>query len=231
MSASRRPPRFVAATANQTEGPVTNAVAESHLIALQEIDRRKVRAGLHCQEFAKFFPLRDRHQCLAWHRDHFRRAGRGTAIRLHRSGRAEGWRGIRTPARYVLRQRLVHRETGQAVTLFGVWLINSWQPASSKGIDRYTDFRAEVADKSLARLGHLVAAELNRGALVIAAGDFNSIVARFDIGLRSAFRAGLDRVFYSPGLRAVEEWEGPKTGVGDDMRHHSRHVLFEITKE
>jgi endonuclease/exonuclease/phosphatase family metal-dependent hydrolase len=223
--------RFVAATHNLTEGDITNAVADSHLIALQEIDRRKVRAGLHRQEFAKFFPLRDRHQCLAWHRDLFKRDGRGATIRLHRSGRAEGWRGIRTPARYVLRQRLVHRETGQRVTLFGVWLIPSWDPATERGEDQFTDDRERIADKSLRKLERLVQAELDRDAVVIPMGDFNSIFGRINLGLRSAFRVGLDRVFYSPGLRAIKEWEGPKTGVGDDMRHHSRHVLFEITKE
>lgn len=222
-------PRFIAATHNMTEGAVTNEVADSNLIALQEIDRGKVRAGLHRQQFAKYFPVRDPHQCLAWDRDMFKRDGRGKAIRLHKSGKAEGWRGIRTPARYVLRQRLIHRETGQHVTLIGVWLINSWQPAGRT--DQWTDQRAEIASKSLAKVERLIQRELDRGALVVAAGDFNSLFAQIDLGLRQAFRAGLDRIFYSRGLVLIETWEGPTTGVGTDKRHKSRHALLEITKE
>lgn len=220
---------FIAATHNMTEGAVTNEVADSDLIALQEIDRRKVRAGLHRQQFARFFPARDPHQCLAWNRDLFKRDGRGKAFRLHKSGKAEGWRGIRTPARYVIRQRLIHRETGQHVTLFGVWLINSWQPAG-RG-DQWTDERADIADKSLAKIERLAQAELDRGALVVTAGDFNSLFARIDVGLRNVFRAGLDRIFVSRGLTVVDTWEGPTTGVGNDRRHKSRHVLLEIKEK
>lgn len=216
---------FVFGSHNLTEGIPTTADAESDVLVCQEVDRRRTRRGLDGHRF--FFPARDRHQCIAWNPDVFKRDGHGTAFRLHRSGRAEGW-PFKSPARYVLRQWLVHRETGLLLTVFGVWLLNSWDPVRR---DEDTAQRMQIGTASLEVIARKVAVERHDGRIPLVGGDFNSQRARIGFGgLHNAGPArGLDRLFYTPGpLVLGRTWEGPPTGVGRDMQHHSRHAEFTI---
>lgn len=221
---------FTFATHNMTEGPVTSVVAGADVVVGQEVDDERVKAGLAWPRFARFIPFRSTHQTIAWRRSQFRRDGKARAVLLHRSGQAEGWDGIRTPARFVLIQRLVHRKTGARITVLSVWLINSWQPASPRGRDRFTAQRYEIAEDSLETIERLVAHEQADGRLVVMGGDFNSIVADLEFdGLNEVPpRRGLDRIFAAKGLRVLGTSEGPTTGVGNDMRHHSRQARLQI---
>lgn len=220
--------RFTFAGQNQTEG--TPPVAD--IVVGQEIDRRRVRRTLRRRRFRHFFPVRDRHQSISWDRSLFKRDGRGHAVRLHRSGRAERW-AFPTPARHLLVQRLVARDTGARLTVMGVWVLNSWQPGPD-GVDAHTPARRRIALDSLQRVRDAVQRELDTGRAVILEGDFNSISAVIDFnGLRAARARGLDRLFYGgPGLALVDGVrEGPKTGVGSQMRHHSLLATFTLTTE
>lgn len=222
---------FTLGDQNMTEGPVTAYVEACDLVAGQEVNRRRVRRGL--PNHRKFFPVRDKHQCLAWNPDVFKGDGRGVAIRLHRSGRAEGW-PFPSPSRNLIRKRLIDRETGLHLTLFGAWLLPSWHPAGPDGRDEHTAQREEIVRRCLNLVSHEVAAERRRGQAVILAGDLNSTTAQIQIpGLRHAGQAsGLDRILYTPdSLTLLDVWSGPETGVGGDRRHRSRHARFEIRAE
>lgn len=213
-------------THNFTEGTPTSEDAESDILVGQEVDRHRTRAGL--PDHGIFFPLRDKHQCIAWNKDVFRRDGLGKAIRLHGSGRAEGW-PFPSPSRYLLLQRLMHRQSNLHLSVFGVWLINSWNPMP-EGRDEDTEQRAQIAADSLKIVVNRVEAEKHAGRAVLMGGDFNSVRASlvFD-GLRQVGPAhGLDRLFFAPPFLLKRTWSGPTTGVGPDDQHHSRHAEFDL---
>lgn len=213
-----------------TEGPVTDAVRQADIVVGQEVDDERLRAGLPFPLFARLKPARETHQAIAWRRSQFKRDGRGRAVLLHRSGKAEGWEGIRTPARFVLIQRLVHRKTGLRLTVLSVWLINSWAPASAKGRDRFTALRYDIAEDSLETIERLVDRERADGRSVVMGGDFNSLRADLHFGGLDEVEPdrGLDRIFISRSLSVLSTSEGPTTGAGNDMRHHSRHARLAI---
>lgn len=217
-------------THNMTEGPVTDQVRAADLIAGQEVARRRIWRGLRRRTFGRYMPL-GTGMLVSWRRSVFEQVGTPRARRLHGSGRGLGL-PFATPRRFVLVVRLRHRATGRVFTVLVTWLINSWRPFRR---DAHTALREELAQKSMTVVDDEAAAAEARGDLVVLLGDLNSVRANFDFhDLRPVFDTGLDRIFYSadPALAlAAPGWEGPTTGVGNQMRHHSRHARLQIKEQ
>jgi len=212
---------IIVASQNMTEGRVPPVVAGAGIVIGQEVSRHQIRKGMPSK--AHYFP--DDHQSISWDPEVLDVHRRGY-LRFHRSGKAEGWK-FRTPSRGMgfVKGRLVADGTKTVVAT--AWLLNSWHPVHP---DQDTPKRHDIGRASLALIKVRVAWWIRQGYTVVLAGDFNSLRwGGWIKGLTAIKSRGLDRAYVSrrgglvPSGRVTE---GPKTGVGNDLRHHA--VLFSL---
>lgn len=217
---------------NCTEGPVTPAIRKQDVLIGCEIDKGRIREGL--PGWAHFFPVLDAHQSISWNPAKFKATFKGYQ-RYHDSGRAEGW-PIRTPARGVIFVQGHHRDLPEVpVTLWGTWLLNSWNPAGDH--DRHTPERRRIVDDlELPVLRTFLRRERHAGRVTIGGGDMNSLPWSGHInGLIQIKPRGLDRAYISDNDLRVRlrgnVTEGPTTGVGPQKRHKSTLFTVALQRE
>lgn len=221
--------RRVVAWQNMTEGDPTRALLRADVVLGSEVGRRRWRRGF--RGHGLWLPARDRKQAIAWDGDvDIQRRG---YERFHRSGRAEGWRKIRTPGRGLI---WVMEDVGDVELVYGGmhWL-NSWEPIPA-GQNRHTRERRRIVEQhTLPVVRDFIAEHHAKGRIVVLGGDTNSLRWDGDLpGMRQVKSRGLDRAWVSddPRVKKVRVTRGPKTGVGRQMRHHAVIVHLSIrTKE
>lgn len=228
---------------NMTEGEVTNAVRAADIVIGQEISRGKIRRGLPLH-FQHYFPPTDRKQSISWDNRVFKVVRKGRLRRrvvgyhrFHRSGKAMHW-PFPTPSRGLPFVLLEHRATGHLLIVFGGHWLNSWFPMKA---DNETDERRQVVVKmTIPVVRDAVRRWHKQGHLMVGEADANSIKYNPDTlapEILEAIDHGLDVFWYSKGdddddgLVLLRTYEGPKTGVGKQMQHHSIHAVFRLPRK
>lgn len=144
--------------------------------------------------------------------------------RMHGSGQHEGWKGVATPARYVIARDVM--VGGQVVRVATTHLINSPFPPPSKA-DRWTALRRAIwIELEWPVIVDLVKETQQKGRLLVLAGDFNRRDCPAPPGMRRVTDpGGLDHIFVtadSARLHCDGVTPGPKTGFSGRVHHGSK---------
>ena len=212
-------------TQNLTEGVPPRQLAACDVICVQEVHRRRFKEGLP-DRYRTYFPKKTPGLAIAWDPRVLEDAKPG-AIRFHDSGKAEGW-PFPSPARGVAYVKgLIH---GQRSVVFNLWLLNSHTPMKP---DHHTAMRhAIVMERCWPILRKRVRLWHQNGWTVYGAGDGNTIKGELTLPyLWQPWGRGLDRIWLPKDARVelVRAEEGPKTGVGSQMKHGSKLVTLRRT--
>lgn len=153
-------------------------------------------------------------------------------IRYHKSGKTEGWLGIRTPSRHVIAQDI--NLAGWDATLAVTHMLNSGFPPRAQG-DRHTAKRRQIwEDLEWPKVCALALETHHRGRILILAGDMNRHDCPAPPGMERLTGRGLDHIFVSSGhgIRCSGITPGPKTGRTGLVHHGSLTAHLTIaTKE
>lgn len=219
---------------NVTEGPMTKDLKNADIAFLSEASLWRTRRGRRRCRTVRNRRLKG--LVISVKRSEFKVLASGSRI-FHLSGKAEGWEGIHTPARGVLWIIGYWRDDPEK-KLYCYWVthfLNSWNPAGRH--DRWTADRYRIVTKrSIPVVEDLVADKMrnlwpkktfgNRyltGGL--GGGDTNSLPWDGDLeGMKPVYNKGLDRVWKFGEVDAQFVGDTPKTGVGNQSRHHGKKV-------
>ena len=205
---------------NMTEGHPTSANIAADILICQEVDGPLVRRVMRQQDCRTYLPKRDPHQSISWDPQVITVTHKGWNV-FHRSGVAENW-NLRTPARGLIYVKgFLTEKPEEKVAIAGWWALNSW----GKPYERQRE--NVVRQTTLTKVEKWVKAMHRQDRSIIREADANNI--RWDgelRGLRQLHRRGLDRLWVSGIFHPTKQgvWEGPKTGKGNDMQHHSLNV-------
>lgn len=233
---------FTIGTQNMTEGPVTDDLHKVDIAFLQEIDRKKLRAGFDRNKFGIYISSLDPHQAIVWRKGTFLPTQKGW-LRFHRSAETEldlghdNWEGIKSPARGMLWMRGYlpgvmsfngDPKQPQVFSLFDLWLLNSWNPME---LDRFSAARRAIVEElALPKIKDKIRDWHDEGAVIFGGGDGNSMKWTGKLpGLTCLWNGDLDRQWYDERFaRVMDRFEGAITGVGPDRKHASKIAEYKL---
>lgn len=141
--------------------------------------------------------------------------------KMHGSGQHEGWKGIATPARYVIARDVLIGD--ELVRVANTHMIN--RPFPMGAPDLWTRERAEIwTTLEWPVVVDLVEETHDDGLLLWLAGDFNRRHCPVPPGMRRLTDPALEHVFITDErkrLRCDGLTRGPKTGTSGRVHHHS----------
>jgi len=224
---------------NCTEGPMTKELKAADMVLLCEAAPWKTRKGRGIRRTKQHRSRRLKGLVINWDKEEFVAVETGHRM-FHKSGKAEGWDGIRTPARGLLFVIGYWKsDPKKRLYLYSVshWL-NSWLPAGKT--DRWTFKRNTiVTETTIPVVEDFIADKKRVGAVFngqrvdleggLFGGDTNSLPWDGDLeGLRHVDNRGLDRVWKFGNVEVEHVGQTPKTGVGPQMQHHGEKFKQDI---
>lgn len=214
---------------NVTEGPMNRALRDAEIVLLSEADPSKVRAGRPVKTHGQHRIDRLKGLLINWNRSQFRVTNRGYRI-FHKSGTAEGWENIPTPARgliYVVGYWLDDPERD----LYCYWVthfLNEWNPLPARR-DKTTVQRYEIVEQKSIPVVEELVRQMNRDSKIcgtIGGGDTNSIPWNGHMLRMEPLRnRGLDRVWSAGNVNAAFLGTTPETGSGPQMYHEGVAII------
>ena len=213
---------------NMTEGPVTFELKEADIVLASETSFWRLRRGRGLRRCGQYRNRKADGLAINWKRSEFKVVTKG-AIRFHRSGKAEGWAKIKSPARGLIFV-IGYWKDDPARSLYCYWVthfLNSWFPAGKR--DQWTDMRGSIVrQRSIPLIEEFIfqtKRDLPKVKGGLGGGDTNSIPWNGSIhGLTHIFNRGLDRVWAFGDVDAAFFDHTPRTGVGNQMRHEGIRV-------
>lgn len=224
---------------NCTEGPMTQELKNADMVLLCEGAPWLTRVGRGIRRTKQHRNKRLKGLVINWDKEEFVAVEKGHRM-FHKSGKAEGWNGIRTPARGILFVIGYWKDDpNKRLYMYAVthWL-NSWLPAGKP--DRWTFQRNTiVTETTIPVVEELVEDKKRVGAVFngqrvdleggLVGGDTNSLPWDGDlIGLRHVDNRGLDRIWKFGRVAVDYIGHTPKTGRGPQMKHHGEKVKQDI---
>lgn len=223
MKPQKKPLEILTSFQNMTEGPPKGrALRRADLFMGCEVDLKRLRPWINDRNLKFHLPDEDRHQIIVWNPRvlHFEEDAFDYTY-FHRSGEHEGW-NLRTPARGLLSGPGEVIRTGDSIEAGTTWVLNSWGKPNEQR-------RREIVEETT--LPKIKAWVKNSDAdIQILTGDFNNFRWAGNLpNMRQIHKKGLDRM-YVRGAQTSRVFEGPVTGVGNDLKHRSLNTRVRVSQ-
>lgn len=215
---------------NLTEAGLSPKLRSCDLIGVSEAERSKLTKRQE-PDLARYFPQRDKKQAILWNPDKIHVVRKGFIV-FHHSGEYESdnsslrvdWDHIHTPLRGLAWLVFQLPKSDQLYGFGEMHWLNSWKPLP-RGIDRWTDDRRRIVEETtIPKVLQFVDRLHDAHIPLMLGGDTNSIPWNGALGhdLRQVKSKGLDRAWVTDckQITDVKISEGPKVGVGNQLKHH-----------
>lgn len=215
---------------NVTEGFMTDELKEADIVLLSEAKPWRTRRGRGIRRTKQFRNRRLKGLVINWDKSEFVVVETGSR-KYHNSGKAEGWYGIRTPARGIIWVVGYWKDDPEKELYFYAvthWL-NSWMPMK---FDKFTNMRSHIVRDLTIPVVESTFAMMERRKKIkggIFGGDTNSL--RWAGKLKHAEpidNRGLDRTWKIGDVDVEGTYDSPKTGVGPQLKHEGTGVKQKI---